>query len=167
MECMATSVLDRVVRWNLDFDGDIYGDERERLRWYEGIATAASLQWIAIPWAAALLVWVYGRPVVVPLAVVLVVLIVPMAMCTAYVRHRRVDTDVRRWTRKRIVLSTAFTVPMLLFVFGSLWAYGKTGTSTWWGAVGGMVFGAGISAIAPFVRSRRRPRATPAAQDGD
>ena len=41
MDGMATSVLDRVVRWNLDFDGDIYGDERERLRWYEGIATAA------------------------------------------------------------------------------------------------------------------------------
>ena len=46
------TMLDRVVRWSLDSDGDFYGDERERLRWYEGIATAASLQWLAIPWAA-------------------------------------------------------------------------------------------------------------------
>jgi hypothetical protein len=23
------------VRWNLDTDGDMYGDERERLHWYE------------------------------------------------------------------------------------------------------------------------------------
>ena len=39
------TVIDRVVRWNLDLDGSdaIYGDERERLRWYEGITTAASL----------------------------------------------------------------------------------------------------------------------------
>jgi hypothetical protein len=50
------AVLDRVVRRHLDFDGDLYGDERERLRWYEGIATAASLQWLAIPWVAAILV---------------------------------------------------------------------------------------------------------------
>jgi hypothetical protein len=69
MDGMATSVLDRVVRWNLDFDGDIYG---------------------------------YGE-----------------------------------------------------------------GSSTWWGAAAGAVFGAGISAVAPFVRSRRRPQATPAAQDED
>jgi hypothetical protein len=167
MDGMATSVLDRVVRWNLDFDGDIYGDERERLRWYEGIATAASLQWIAIPWACALLVLGYGRPVVAPLVVILVVLVVPMAMCTAYVRHRRVDAAVRRWTGKRIVLSTAFTVPLLLFLFASLWAYGKAGSSVWWGAAGGALFGAGLSAVTPFVRSRRLRRETPAAEDED
>ena len=56
------TVLDRVVRWNLDVDGDLYGDERERYRWYEGIATAASLQWLIIPWAAAIMVWPLGRP---------------------------------------------------------------------------------------------------------
>src|SRR5688500_14395530 len=104
------TVLDRVVRWNLDLDGDgtIYGDERERLRWYEGIATAASLQWLAIPWAAAVLVWVLGRPSVLPLAVVLAALIVPMAVCTAYVRRRRVDTEVHSWNRKRVLLAAGF-----------------------------------------------------------
>ncbi|GAA2621869.1 hypothetical protein [Paractinoplanes durhamensis] len=59
---MTTNVLDRVVRWNLDLDGDLYGDERERLRWYEGIATAASLQSILIPWSAAVMVWPLGKP---------------------------------------------------------------------------------------------------------
>ena len=83
------TLLDRVVRWGLDSDGnDFYGDERERLRWYEGIATAASLQWLAIPWAAAVLVWPLGMPSVLPLTVMLVLLVVPMAMCMAYV-HRR------------------------------------------------------------------------------
>ncbi|MET0424989.1 MAG: hypothetical protein ABW046_13985, partial [Actinoplanes sp.] len=75
-----TTLLDRVVHWNLDLDGDLYGDERERYRWYEGIATAASLQWMLIPWAAAIMVWPLGRPAVLPLAVVLAVLWLPMLL---------------------------------------------------------------------------------------
>ena len=49
---MTTTVLDRVVRWNLDINGDSYGDERERFRWYEGIAAAFSVQSLLVPWAA-------------------------------------------------------------------------------------------------------------------
>src|SRR3712207_9477580 len=93
-------LLDRIVRWNLDTDGDMYGDERERLRWYEGIATAASLQWIGVPWAAAVLVWVLGRPAVLPLAVVLAVLYLPILLCTVYVRRRRGDTLPRSEERR-------------------------------------------------------------------
>jgi len=166
MEDMTTTMLDRVVAWNLDLDGDIYGDERERLRWYEGIATAASLQWIAVPWAAAILVWVSGRPVVVPLTVILAVLLVPMAVCTAYVRRRRVDTVVRKWTRKRIVLSVAFIVPLLLFLFGVLWDYGAE-SSTYWGALAGMIIGAGITAFRPLVRNRWPDRRTRVPEDED
>jgi hypothetical protein len=166
MECMTTSVLDRVVRWNLDLDGDIYGDERERLRWYEGIATAASLQWTAVPVAAAALVWVLGRPAVLPLTVVLLVLVVPMMLCSAYVRGRRVDTVVRRWNRKRMILWLAFTVPMVAFVFGALRAFGAD-SPTWWGAVAGLAFGGGISGLGPFVRSRRQRHEPPVVADED
>jgi hypothetical protein len=63
--------------------------------------------------------------------VILAVLLVPMAVCTAYVRRRRVDTVVRKWTGKRIVLSVAFIVPLLLFLFGVLWDYGAE-SSTYW-----------------------------------
>src|ERR1041384_6037395 len=93
------TVIDRVVRWNLDLDGsdDIYGDERERLRWYEGITTAASLQWLAIPWAAAVMVWPLGRASVLPLTVVLAALILPMVFRTVYGERSRVVSDVRAW----------------------------------------------------------------------
>ncbi len=59
---MTANLLDRVVRWNLDLDGDSFGDERERYRWYEGMTTAASLHGLLIPWAAAIMVWPLGRP---------------------------------------------------------------------------------------------------------
>jgi predicted membrane-bound spermidine synthase len=157
---MTTTLLDRVVRWNLDFDGDIYGDERERLRWYEGIATAASLQWIAIPWAAAIMVWPLGRPSVVPLAVVLAVLVLPMWLSAVYVRSRRVDTVPRRWTGKRLLLSILGGVPFLVFLIGALYVNDPE-SSSWRGAIVGAAIGGAIGIVmsALKVRSRRRAEA--------
>ena len=151
------TALDRVVRWNLDLDGtgDIYGDERERLRWYEGIATAASLQWLAIPWAAAVLVWLLGRPSVVPLVVVLAALVVPMALCSAYVRGRRVVTEVHGWSRKRVLFSILGGLPYVVFVVGALLAYSESAAR---GAVFGAVIGGIGGVLATVVATRRRRR---------
>ncbi len=162
------TVLDRVVRWNLDLDGDgtIYGDERERLRWYEGIATAASLQWLAIPWAAALLVWPLGRPSVLPLAVVLVALVIPMAMCAIYVRRRRVDTEVHAWTAKRVVWGVLGSLPYVVFVIGSLYAL-QPDSSTWLGAIFGAVLGGAIGIVAAVLGVRRRRRQEALAAAGE
>lgn len=157
---MTTTMLDRVVRWNLDLDGnnDIYGDERERLRWYEGIATAASLQWLAIPWASAVTVWVLGRDAVVPLTVVLVALIVPMIVCSVYVQRRRVVTDVRAWSRKRILLQVLSGVPYVAFFYGALYAYRDPDSSTLTGAIVGGAFGAVVGVVATVIGTRRKRR---------
>jgi hypothetical protein len=161
---MGMTLLDRVVRWGLDSDGDFYGDERERLRWYEGIATAASLQWLAIPWAAAVLVWPLGRSSVLPLTVVLVLLIIPMAMCTIYVRRRRVDTEVHAWTGQRVVWAVLGSLPYVVFLIGALYVRDPD-SSTWLGAIVGAAFGgtAGIIATAAGIRRRRRQEALAAA----
>jgi predicted membrane-bound spermidine synthase len=158
MEGMTTTLLDRVVRWNLDFDGDIYGDERERLRWYEGIATAASLQWMAIPWAAAVMVWPLGRPSVVPLAVVLAVLVLPMWLSAVYVRSRRVDTVPRRWTGKRLLLSILGGLPFLVFLIGALYVIDPE-SSSWRGAIVGAAIGGAIGIVMSAMKVRRRRRA--------
>ncbi|XVV11380.1 hypothetical protein ACQP2X_42155 [Actinoplanes sp. CA-131856] len=150
-------LLDRVVHWNLDLDGDLYGDERERLRWYEGIATAASLQWLTIPWAAAIMVWPLGKPAVLPLAIVLVLLYVPMMLSTLYVRHRRVDTTPRSWSGKRIFLTVVSGSPAALFLIGALYAYDPEG-ATWRGAAFGGAFGAVAGLVAQVVETRRRRR---------
>ncbi len=152
--------MDRVVRWNLDLDGDgdIYGDERERLRWYEGIATAASLQWLAVPWAAAIVVWPLGKASVVPLTVVLVALVLPMILCTVYVQRSRVVTDVRAWTAKRILLQAAAGLPYVIFCYGAFYSYRGSDSSTLWGAIVGGAVGAAGGIVATVIGTRRKRR---------
>jgi membrane associated rhomboid family serine protease len=162
-----STALDRVVRWALDVDGDTYGDERERLRWYEGIATAASLQWLAVPWAAAVLVWPLGRPAVLPLAVVLTLMYVPMLVCQAYMRRRRVDTSPRTWRLKTILHTAAGVLPYVVFLVGALDAYQAPDHSTAIGAAVGGVFGGTLGTVALALRSRRQRRLEVAAAGDD
>jgi hypothetical protein len=163
---MTMTVLDRIVRWNLDLDGDLYGDERERYRWYEGIATAASIQWLLIPWAAAIMVWPLGKPSVLPLAVVLLALWGPIMLCTAYVHRRRVETTPRSWSAKRILLAVLGGAPFVVFLIGALYVHDPEG-SAWRGAVLGGVLGAIAGAVAKTVDSRRRRRREALAGDED
>jgi DNA-binding XRE family transcriptional regulator len=127
MDRMTTTVLDRFVRWNLDFDGDLYGDERERLRWYEGTAVSHSLQSIALPWAAAILIWPLGRPAIVPLGVLLTLLVLANWLTTGYVSRRRVETVPRHWSAKRILFSTLTGLPFVVFCIGVLDLVGAAG----------------------------------------
>ncbi|MGX6602544.1 hypothetical protein ACWKSP_10470 [Micromonosporaceae bacterium Da 78-11] len=156
---MTTTVLDRFVRWNLDFDGDLYGDdERERLRWYEGVATAAQVQWIAVPWAAAIAVWVAGKPVVLPMMAVLAVLLLPMVFTTLYVQSRRVTTTPRSWSAERLVLGLLAGLPYVVFGVGAFYHATPSGHTEWpstvYGAASGLVIGAVLTVLQ--VRRRRR-----------
>jgi hypothetical protein len=165
---MSATLLDRVVRWNLDLDGDSYGDERERLRWYEGMAFAAALQWLTVPWAAAVLVWILGRPAVLPLAVVLVATAVPMALCTVYVRRRRVEPVPRRLTTSYVLMWMLTALPYAVFTVGAYYVHDPE-SSAWLGAgVGGVVGGAvGVVAVLRQAKVRRQREAAVAAEAGD
>jgi predicted branched-subunit amino acid permease len=159
-------LLERIVHWNLDLDGDLYGDERERFRWYEGMSTAAMLQWLLVPWAAAILVWPLGKPSVLPLAVVLGAMLIPMMLCTAYVRSRRVDTTPRSWSAKRVLLTIIAPAPMVVFLIGAIYAYEPDG-ATWKGATVGAVIGAVAGIVGTAVEKRRRDRREAMAGDQD
>ncbi|HLL67794.1 MAG TPA: hypothetical protein VK453_19075 [Micromonosporaceae bacterium] len=163
-----TTIFDRIARWTLDSDGDLYGDERERLRWYEGIAFAANLQWIAVPWAAAVLVWTLGRPAVLPLAVVLATMYLPMMLCYGYVQRRRVDTTVRQWTAKRVILMLLGGPPYVLFVFGCMYAVLPAESSFLRGARIGAVMGTiAVIVSAAYTTYRNRHRAPVIEGDDD
>jgi hypothetical protein len=159
-----TTVLDSFVRWNLDFDGDLYGDdERERLRWYEGVTTAAQVQWIGVPWAAAITVWVAGKPVVAPMLVILAVLLLPMAFTTVYVRSRRVNTTPRSWSAKRLFLATAGGLPYVVFGVGAFYHATPGGHTGWPSTVFGATFGLAIGVVITALQVRRRRRTEAAA----
>jgi uncharacterized membrane protein YbaN (DUF454 family) len=151
--------IDRVSRWFLS--DDLYGDERERLRWYEGIAISATLQCIAVPWAAAVLVWVLGRPVVLPLAVIIGLMYVLTVLVTGYVKSRRVETVAVRWTPKRIALGALGGLPYVAFMIGCLHAYDHPSDSVL-GSIVGAAVGGGLGLLL-VVRRTRQARAQEAA----
>ncbi|MET8150320.1 hypothetical protein ACIBSW_36660 [Actinoplanes sp. NPDC049668] len=161
-----TTSIDRIARWALDPDGDLYGDERERLHWYEGIAVAASIQWLAVPWVAAVMVWSQGRDAVTPLAAVLAALYLPVLITGSYVQRRRIETTPTIWSRKRVILTVLHTLPYLLFAVGAM--YFIVDSATFIGAGVGILVGAVVGILIlrfRTVRRRRRDAAYAAAGD--
>jgi Flp pilus assembly protein TadB len=161
---MTATLLDRFVRWNLDLDGgDLYGDdERERLRWYEGIATAAQVQGIAVPWAIAITVWFAGRSAVVPLLVVLAAWVAPMFFTTLYVQGRRVATTPRSWSGKRVLLGVLAGLPIVVFAIGAIYQNNPDGF-VWQGSAIGAVIGGSIGIALLGHKTKQRRRADEAA----
>ncbi|GGN52988.1 hypothetical protein GCM10010112_01340 [Actinoplanes lobatus] len=152
---MTTTLMDRFVRWNLDFDGDLYGrDERERLRWYEAVTVSFQLQAIVVPWAATALVWTVGEPVAWPLLILLAVFLVPIGFASIYVQSRRVDTTPRTWSRKRLIVSTLLGAPYVAFGIGFLYhAYPES--DSWRSALVGSFIGLAAGAVIQAVQTRR------------
>lgn len=149
------SRFDRFVDYLLDVDGDMYGqDERERTRWYEGIALAASVQWIVFPWFLAILVWFVDVDVARLLGTAGVVFLAPMILATVYVERKRVDTRVHRWTSKRIVWSVVTITPIVVFLAGFIRAVGLD-TPVAKGALVGGIIGGIAGGVAMVVRGRK------------
>ena len=161
-----TTMLDRVVRWNLDLGGDLYGDERERYRWYEGIATAATLQWLLVPWAAAIMIWPLGKPAILPLSVVLAALLLPRLVGRAYVRSRQVDPMSGSWKPKRVVLTILGGLPFGVFAAGALYVHDPAG-APWGVRLAGAVLGAAIGVLGSVFEARSRRRREAVAGDED
>jgi hypothetical protein len=161
-------VVTRMVNWTLDNEGHGFGDERERLRWYEGIVGAAGFQAILVPWTAAVLVWVVGeRSVAACLAVVLAAFYVPMGLAQWYVARRKVSVFLVRWTVKSVVLGQLQLVPYMAFVFGAAHAYGQIDIAT---AVRVSVFQYVVLIVSGFATHwllRRRRRREAVAADVD
>ncbi|BFU46529.1 hypothetical protein [Krasilnikovia sp. MM14-A1004] len=160
-------IADRIARSILDLHGDMYGDERERSHWYEGIATAAGIQWLTVPWACALMVWIGGRPAVAPLTVALVAMYLPMAVCTAYLHRRRVDTAPRTWSRKRILWTVLYALPSLLFTVGAVAPFADDSRPLRFAVVGGIIGAVLAGAWLALLTYRRRRREATVLPDAD
>ncbi len=113
----------RFVNWILDTKGtSLYGDEQERLRWYEGISAAASIQWLVVPWVIALGIWIGGRPVVSYLIAVAIVFVVPQYFAIFYAMKNRVRLPNSK-SPGYLVISMISGLSIVAIVFASIHAY--------------------------------------------
>lgn len=151
--------LDRLFDSILDRHGNIYGDERERTRWYEAIAVVASLQWILLPWALAVMVWFAGPATVPFLVAAFLVFFLPMPLAQLYIGRRGVRQLPDRTGRKYWATFVASTLPYPIFLIGVITALRASGgdTATWWGALVGGIVG-GIIGLVLLLRSRQSRR---------
>lgn len=153
---MTTGRDPRWVEWLLDRDGDIYGDERERIRWYEAIAVASSLQTFGVPWALAVTVWITdSRAVAGALLAVALTFYLPLMWTASYVQRRGVRVYGKAMTAKRIVTTALFVVPYGLFFLGILDAFAGLGSSAATGAWIGGAVGLVVALVTARVHKRR------------
>lgn len=115
------SLFERMCDAILDRDStSVYGDERDRYHWYEAIAVGASIQWIAIPWALAILAAVDADRFGPALWVVFATWLVPILVMNAYVQRRRVsEVELRSRTARSTLV--AMLVPIGAFLAIMLW----------------------------------------------
>ncbi len=164
-----TRPVDRLVNYVLDVDGDIYGDERERIRWYEGISLAASFQWLVVPWAMAILVWFADRDTVLFLVAVLALFYLPLLLTTAYVGSKGVRLLPERRSAKYWLFAVLGGVPYLVFALGALVVRdgGAPDAGSWWAALVGGVVGGVLGLLGLVYAERLRRRKEDATPDGD
>ena len=145
--------LDRLVARILDPDGVTYGDERERLRFYEGSTVAAGLQAVLVPWTLLACALLGGRPVAPVVVPVAAAFLIPLCVGSAYVRRRRVRTTPSRFTAGWVVTTLLVTLPyplLFLVVAGQFAAGTDHGPARSFvdGAIGGVLAGLVVAAIA-------------------
>lgn len=151
------ALVNRTFDWVLDQHGDLYGDEQERLRWYEATTAVANVQWILLPWIGAVCLFLGGRAVAPTVIALTVAIYLPMWLAVIYVRSWRVRTVPDRWTGKRITLFVLGVVPYILIVMGTVLAYGSDRAPVIGAAVGGTI---GLAAgIAGLQHRHKRERA--------
>lgn len=161
--------LDRLAGLLLDPDSSVYGDERERLHWYEAYTVVALVQWLIVPWTMAVLVWVGGRPVVGYLLVALVAFYLPIPLVLMYIARKQIRLAPVQGGRWRIA-AVLVALPYLIFGVGALRAYGRLrldDPSEVLGMLTGAAVGAAVVGGGMVLLERRRRRRTEHAEDGD
>jgi hypothetical protein len=66
MNTLKTSKSEQLVRWIVDADGQSYGDERDRQRYYESNTAATVVMIYFTPWLAAATMLAFGKSAVGP-----------------------------------------------------------------------------------------------------
>jgi hypothetical protein len=155
----APDLFDRLVRWVLDPDGVMYGDERERLRHYESSTLVASLHSVLVPWTLLVCAVVGGRAVAPVVLAVAGVFVVPWLLGAGHIRRRQVRSTPTRITRVFVAtaLLTWLPYPLLVLVLTRQFTAGSDSgfaRGFWFGVIGGAIGGA-VAGVIGLVRQHR------------
>lgn len=157
-----SSAVLRMFDWLLDREGDIYGDERSRFRWYEAIAAAGSIQWIVFPAVMAVMVWIAPPSAAPYLAVAFAAFVLPIYVTLPYLHRHRIDFSRRPKSRKGRLVFWSSLIPLAVFILGltvgldlrSGTAWSEISAGLLGGLVGGLI-GIGVASLV-VVWIRRR-----------
>lgn len=163
-------LFDRFMGWVLDPDGVMYGDERERLRFYESSTLVASLHAVLVPWTLLACALLGGRAVAPVVLAVAAVFLVPWILGSVHVQRRRVRATPVRLSKTYVITAFLTWVPyplVLVVVAGQFARDTDTGFSRgfWYGVMGGAVGGAIGGVIAMWRTHRVEHRSGPVEDD--
>jgi len=140
----------RIAEAILDLD---YGDEQERLRYYEAYAVIIHLQLILLPLAAAIAIFAFGSSATAPVLILLSAGFAPIFVGKAYLKRRNVRLElIATSARNRLFTGAYFVVCSALIVALA----GRGGSESNTALAAGAVAGAGLAVAVVAFRSRQQ-----------
>lgn len=145
------SMIEKSINWIIDARGDSYGDERERLRYYEAHSAMLTVQTYLLPLVAAAVIAVAGKSSIAPVLVLTFVPLFLASMGLAYLKRQNVSlatNTFRKPLRSVVYLLSYMTLPLAIFYQES------TSPSVFIGMATGLV----MSALIMIRRVRREAK---------
>ncbi len=149
----------RLTRLILDLD---YGDEQERLRYYELYAVAVHLQLIALPAVGAAVITVGGDSAIGPVLIMLATAFLPILFGLSHLSRHHVRAEAIAMSRRNRGYMIAYGVSYLSLVAAIALRYSVSGLEPGLTilAASGLVIGIAAAAAATEAQRRRRAEHT-------
>ncbi len=132
-----------------------YGDEQERLRYYEAYAVIVHLQLIMLPIVGAVVVFVAGTSAVVPLLAVLAAFFGSILFGKLHLQRYQVPMELIALSGRNRTYIALYALAWVLFIVAMATA-GMDGSSFRSGFAVGALIGAVVGLVTLAIRARRQ-----------
>jgi hypothetical protein len=140
----------RITEAILDLD---YGDEQERLRYYEAYAVMVHLQLILFPLAGAIALFAFGSAATAPVLILLSAGFAPIFVGKAYLKRRNVRLELIATSARNRLFAGAYFVACSALIVALV---AKGGFESNVALAAGAVAGAGLAVAVVSVRYRQQ-----------
>lgn len=144
----------RLAHLILDLD---YGDEQERLRYYEAYAVVVHLQLVALPAVGAAVILATGGTALGPVLVMLGAVLATIFLGKAHLRRHNVRLELLAMSRQNRGYLTAYLLSCLTLVVAFVVRGPESGLDRGFGLGAVLGLALGIAAVALRARQQREP----------